>query len=418
MDFETRTQARKSVRRRWALWAAAALIAGLVASACGGDGASPAGRSLEDAELRIADTIQMASSRDVIGVADATDDGERTLVWVFPRPEVRSGCAQLWLLELDGSASLVAEDVPVSRPLLTQAVFSPDGDKIAYAAAVDCAQSPAATEATLVVVGVDGGGRHEIATGITSLRVWTPDDRLFFDRESMGSSLWQVGADGADEEQRFVGRVISVSPDGAYFVTLKEAEGTDGDPPPGALLPGLEFHGLEGGRLLEGTGVSLEGEGGGGWSPDGHRYIYVALTAEGLEGPRVLNLETGETELLASLDDLLGSGQSIPSAVIWSPDGSRLLLQAAPDTAGTGAPLLAAKAVAGKLTELTDGGVTFSDAQWTAHGQLLLYTDHQSVWAAVMRIGEGEDEAKSMVKELQKAFEEPIDLTVEAPSGG
>ena len=124
-------------RIQWSIWIGAILAVSLVAFAC--DGGLPSSES-----LRIVEQIQLAESEDVIGIADSTSDGGQLLVWVFPRPAVRTGCALLWAVELDGDASLVADDVPVSRPLMTEALFSPEGDEVAYAAAEDCAQSPAA----------------------------------------------------------------------------------------------------------------------------------------------------------------------------------------------------------------------------------------------------------------------------------
>ena len=397
-------------RMQWSIWIGAILAVSLVSLACN-DGPSSSeptpGETIEESDveaLRIVEQIQLAGTEDVIGIADSTSDGGQLLVWVFPRPEVRTGCALLWVVELGGDASLIAEDVPVSRPLMTGALFSPEGNEVAYAAAEDCAQSPAAAEATLVVVDVAGGARREIASDITSLHVWTSDGRLLFDRGTEDVSLWQADAEGDGEEQLLAERVISVSPDGARSVTKR-------------VGPLLEFRTLGDDEAVETAGVSLEGEAGfagAGWSPDSQRYVYFGTGEEGIGGLSVIEIETAETRLLASLEELGDPERAtVPRVLTWSPDSLLLLLQEAASAGQLGPPLLVVSAERSEFRELTEGGGAFLDAQWTEQGGLLLYVDGHDVWVAVMDVGQGDDDLQSKVEGLKQAFPEPIDLTVE-----
>lgn len=161
--------------------------------------------------------------------------------------------------------------------------WSPDGGRLAYAAARD--GGPVA----LFTCALDGSDERQVTEGFAHVDGpdYTPDGAwIWFNGEdARGVNLWRIRPDGMDAEQMSHGAGVDwfphPSPDGEHLVWLSYPPGTAGHP--GGLDVELKIMPQDGGKGR--TPVRLHGGQGTinvpSWAPDSDRFAFMRYEAAG-----------------------------------------------------------------------------------------------------------------------------------------
>ncbi len=374
-------------------------------------------------DLEIAALVQLTESGSPAYLVDASFKGELT---VSSAPAVIEGGIQtscgLWLLSPEaGNIRKVADGV-LSYPW--GALFSPDGERIVYAATEECPSSPG----------------HDLNADMQLLELGTMESTTLYEGEQApvhrgwaGPHIMLAMRDFPDLGWTY--RIIYLEPRSELVGDLAiEYRGfnlfTDRPSPLGDKVlvvdeypPGSSFNSefsLHSLITSEPIGEPWEAwftpQAGKLWSPNGRELLYLVAGSiqDGLPvDVMTLNPETGEhVAILTGLDTRTDA--FLPQT--WSPKSEAVLLLADDRTAlhavnadGSGYGEVAGSALGGSLP-------TYRNVRWPAGGGYLFFERHgpkpergvmvtsaeSEVWAAVVRLpGEGDDALEERVRQLE-----------------
>jgi TolB protein len=191
---------------------------------------------------------------------------------------------------------------------------SPDGKHIAYIA---WRGTPAAD---LRVIRADGSDDRLLASGVHGAAVWMSDGRRVLFQGAAGLQAIALDGTPASVLPAPEGRAHAPSPDGR---SLLYSTGT----PPEVRLMASNLDGTSPRTLVSGRGMAFNGT----WSPDGRRIAYSWIDSTRAMQVWIVNADgTGARQLTHFTES-----EGRPQWPSWSPDGSRLAVQAGVRT-GTG----------------------------------------------------------------------------------
>ena len=374
-------------------------------------------------ELEIAALVQLTESGSPAYLVDASFKGELT---VSPYPELAAGGVNtscgLWILSPEaGDAQKIADGV-LSYPW--GALFSRDGERMAYAATDECPSTPAHDVfADLQILNL---GTMETATlyegeRAPMLRGWAATDIILAMREveGLGWTYRKIGLDPRSE------RVHDMAIEYQGFKLFNDRPSPQGnrvllveEPPLGSSFNSeLSLASLITPEMI---GEPWEGwlhpqAGHTPWSPNGRSLVYLVAdsVADGMPiDLMTLDAETGEhTPILTGLD--AQADAYLPQA--WSPKSEAVLLLTdgrsalhAVNVDGSGYGEVAGSALDGALS-------TYQNVRWPAGGGYLFFERHaplergvmvttveSEIWAAVVRLpGESDGALEERVRQLQ-----------------
>jgi TolB protein len=209
----------------------------------------------------------------------------------------------------------------------TAPAWSPDGSRIAFL------RGFWGPHAGIYVMRADGTGLRRITDGGSlpgssdNGPSWSPEGtRMAFARNA---DIYVVDTDGTDLERLTEGPVMEYdptwSPDGSRIAFTGYDLASDGQPPSSVRLYVMKADGTE---ITELGPENVQGPA---WSPDGSEIAYVdtetgaimAIRPDGTEPRRILDVA-----------GLVG-GVHLVYDVAWSPDGTKLVFMAGPDSEDT-----------------------------------------------------------------------------------
>jgi Tol biopolymer transport system component len=265
-----------------------------------GAGASPAGANFPGSNGRIVFTAFPASA----GSGQAT----------FPK---------IWTMNPNGSG--LVNLLPGSFEQGTGAQFSPDGERIAYAADVALQTQTLSEIFTMTAAGARKTNVTKFTTNgplIHANRVaWSPDGRqMIFVRDfaiAFGSELYRMNADGTARVRiREEGMIIAQprwSPDGTRVLFSGAVPGSSDGFHLYVIRP--DGTGLQ--RLTGGTGLSQHFSPD--WSPDGEAIVFGGVRPTGAQRHAIYTVRADGSGLTR-----LTSDQVYEADPVWSPDGTRI----------------------------------------------------------------------------------------------
>jgi Tol biopolymer transport system component len=196
-----------------------------------------------------------------------------------------------------------------------------NGSRIAFVSTRDGGGAPAGPGSVpnIYVANADGSGVTRLTQG--EMPTWSADgQRIAFHSSSSGwPEIRVINADGSNERVLGRGMWPSWSPDGTRIVFFSATGGSEG----GIFMMNADGTGVT--QLISnefanpGYGdyaVELPS-----WSPDGRSIAFVRANYEDPWTVHILDLATSETSLV-NVGTTVGD-----SRPVWSPDGTRLLLQ-------------------------------------------------------------------------------------------
>ena len=231
--------------------------------------------------------------------------------------------ADLWLVKADGTDPVQLTDEP---GLEFMAAWSPDGDRLAYAAGAT-QDSPS----DLFVLDLDGGEPQQVTSTpdrCESAPTWTPDgEELVYvsgDCEEGAEGIFATGLDGGEERELVAaGAWPDVGPDGRLLYTA---------PVPGGpwYVQRLWVSEPDGTRPRDVTPQGFASASEATWSPDGSRIAFVVAAGDpDAEEPEDWNEEVYVMDADGSnprrVTTTPGNDHWPPS---WSPDARRLVYSA------------------------------------------------------------------------------------------
>ncbi len=202
--------------------------------------------------------------------------------------------------------------------------WSPDGTRLAYLAYSQLPEGTVSNSAELSITDVPAGTTHQAPAGDIRDVVWTPDGAgLLAIVRAEGQATFEIyGADG-----RHVQRLSQ-----ADF--LREAVAVSLSPDAGRvayIIPGEEeaaetlfISALDGSGTVSAPARWLDGSLA--WSPGGARLAFVALTDVYEYALYVMDAGSGAVRELMLLNTGDDSGEILPAAPAWAPDGARLAI--------------------------------------------------------------------------------------------
>jgi Tol biopolymer transport system component len=204
--------------------------------------------------------------------------------------------------------------------------WSPDGSLLAYLTYHQNSDGSISNSAYLCVTEVATGDTHQAPVGNVQDLVWTPDGRslLAVVRTDDSVALDKYDANGNHEgrisEADFLrdAATITISPDAskvAYIDPVPEGDVESGS-------DSLNISALDGSATK--SFATLWTEASIVWSPDSTRIAFVALTSDYEYALYVADAAGAQMRELMLVNTGDESGETVPAAPAWSPDGIRI----------------------------------------------------------------------------------------------
>ncbi len=373
--------------------------------------------------IEIAALVQLTQSGSPAYLVDASFKGELT---VSTAPAVIDGDFQtscgLWLLSpVAGDVRMVADGV-LGYPW--GAMFSPDGERMVYAATEECPSTPGHDlNAGMQLLDLGTMESTTLYEGERApvLRGWAAPDIILAMRDvpDLGWTYRIIGLEPRSE------RVLDMVLEYLGFKLFTDIPSPLGDqvllvdeyPSGSSWNSEFSLHSLITGEPIgEPWEAWFTPQAGKLWSPNGRllSYLVAGSIQDGLPvDVMMLNPETGEhAAILSGLDTRTDA--FLPQT--WSPKSEAVLLLADDRTAlhavnadGSGYGEVAGSALGGSLP-------TYRNVRWPAGGGYLFFERHgpkpergvtvtsaeSEIWAAVVRLpGEGDDALEERVRQLE-----------------
>lgn len=245
--------------------------------------------------------------------------------------------------------------------------WSPDGSRLAYLAYEHNPDRATIASFYLYVTEVATGATRRAPVGQILDLAWMPagDSVLVVARAEDSVSIERYDA-GANHERRISmaeylreARTVSLSPDATKvaYVSPAKAEGSDTttDALYVALLDGSAITSLAT-PWLEGAVV---------WSPDSTRLAFVALTDDLEYALYVASAEGAGSKQLMLINTGDESGEILPAAPAWSPDGARIAISSFSGPEGPALYIVNADGTAVRqITTVAHSGGMIYDLAW------------------------------------------------------
>ncbi len=377
------------------------------AAACGGDGDNKDGgggtatsQATVGQQLQVLDSVPILRNEHDLyfNLEDVSTDGRQLLFLAFA-PGAGSACGSLLRLSMDGHLTTLAKDgsqVNFKRST-GHALFSPEGDRVAYLATDDCSKRDVAVLKTLSIA---TGESSKIAEGASRVWSWTSEGKILFDAGVAADHVvMEVGQDGTGAREIAKRLTVDVSRDGRRVVYLDSG-------------PTVVFD-LGAGITHSASGIPADLEKRF-LSPDGRRYVYAVLDNNGeFDHLEMYDLDSGQVTGAISSDQLKSLNASPPFDATWSSDSAVLFLEGTPRPGDAPPPAYALGpdgAVAAKLT--TQVGSFGHDLR--SRGPLVFYRSGNDIWVAVLT-GEGiaPEQPAALKTSIRNSFPAPVPLALQ-----
>jgi len=244
--------------------------------------------------------------------------------------------------------------------------WSPDGSRLAYLAYLDSGGSVSGSP-YLCVTDVHTGETDQTAAGEIYELAWTPDGQslLAIVGADEQISIGLYDANGNDQQRTSAAdylreaAYIAVAPDASKVAYISPITDDDVE---SATVP-LNVSALDG-SVHQSVDVSWP-EGTIGWSPDSTKLAFVAL-GDGYEyALYVVNTDGMQVQELMSINVGDESGEILPAAPAWSPDGTRLAISSYHSFDGAAIFVMNADGTERRQVTTTAGsGGMFYDLAW------------------------------------------------------
>jgi hypothetical protein len=365
--------------------------------ATGGASSSPTSRPTGE-QYSLVDTVALLDADPGLSymLEDVSGRGGQLLLQVF-KPLDATSCGKLVMADISGNMKTLATDVSqVSFALpYGHAIFSPQGDRVAYLATDDCTNRTEAILATVETATATASRSTEAATRIWS---WTFGNTVLYQKMVDGApALWEAGLDGSSARQVAPGAPIDVSLDGSRMV-FASVEGT------------LSFR--SGSNTFETAGTPLDAQRKY-LSPDGRNYIYATLAEGNFSGFEVFDLQEGQPAASIDASTLTTMNVTNPASIAWTQDSATFFLQGVVRQQGSRPPAYVMGVDGSVVVELTTGQAPLG-TDLRSRGPFLYYRRDNDVFVAVLTGPQTvATEAQTIVTALRTAYREPKRLVFE-----
>ena len=234
---------------------------------------------------------------------------------------VSEGATRYHLMDAQGgdSREITPDDTP--KELIR---WSPDGTRLAYLAYARQPDGTPSNSPTLCITELSTGVTHQASAGNIQDLVWLPDGPalLAVVQADDGVAIEAYAANGS-HKQRIAeadymrdAAYITLAPDASTVAYIRWGTDEDIDTLHIATLDGSASQSVRL-RWLDGAIV---------WSPDSRRIAFVALTDDYEYALYMMEAERAELRELMLVNTGDESGEILPAAPAWSPDGARLAI--------------------------------------------------------------------------------------------
>jgi Tol biopolymer transport system component len=206
--------------------------------------------------------------------------------------------------------------------------WSPDGSRLAYLTYHQNPDGSISGSADLCVTEVATGDTHQAPVENIQDLVWTPDGRslLAVVRTDDSVAIEMYAANGSHEgrssEANFLrdAATVTISPDASKVAYINPVPERD----IGSVADSLNISALDGSNTK--SFAIFWTEGSIIWSPDSTRIAFVALTSDFEYALYVADAAGAQLRELMLVNTSDESGEMIPAAPAWSPDGTRITI--------------------------------------------------------------------------------------------
>lgn len=306
---------------------------------------------------------------------------------IYTRYDGRRGFGEIWSINVDGSNAQRISGKESKKPgSYHSAVFSPDGEKIAYVAGARLSgniyiMNANGTAAKNITKGKKFGGD----TGIYRHPKWSPDGKkIAFIGGRFSSEVYIIDADGSNGKKltgiKGTSHSQVWSPDGKRIAFVATSPMPQNDGSMKYSLPNIWIVDLDGSNLRKMTSDNTK-DYSPRWSPSGPQIAYVSQSVKS-QSKNVRQLDRPEIYLVGTdhpgEHNITNDKSSEDHSPAWSPDGTKIAFV----SRRKGPPVIYTMYADGtrveSLTKATWGPM-YSSLQWAPDGKRILYLDKQKL---------------------------------------